>query len=76
MDGRGRAQDNIFIERLWWTLKYQYLYLWSFNTVTEPLLTLSYWFSVYNAVRSHYPLANLTLFEVYFDLPHLFANSS
>ena len=29
MDGRGRVQDNIFIERLWWTLKYQYLYLWS-----------------------------------------------
>jgi len=28
MDGRGRVQDNIFIERLWWTLKYQYLYLW------------------------------------------------
>ena len=27
MDGRGRVQDNIFIERLWWTLKYQYLYL-------------------------------------------------
>ena len=28
MDGRGRVQDNIFIERLWWTLKHQYLYLW------------------------------------------------
>ena len=35
MDGRGRVQDNIFIERLWWTLKYQYLYLWSFGNGTE-----------------------------------------
>ena len=33
MDGRGRVQDNIFIERLRWTFKYQYLYLWSFNKV-------------------------------------------
>ncbi len=32
MDGRGRCQDNIFIERLWWTFKYQYLYLHSFVT--------------------------------------------
>jgi transposase InsO family protein len=32
MDGRGRCQDNIFIERLWWMLKYQYLYLHSFDT--------------------------------------------
>ena len=31
MDGRGRVRDNIFIEHLWWTLKYQYLYLWSFD---------------------------------------------
>ncbi len=31
MDGRGLAQDNIFIERLWWTLKYNYIYLRSFN---------------------------------------------
>jgi putative transposase len=35
MDGRGRVQDNIFIERLWWTLKYQYLYLWSFGNGSE-----------------------------------------
>ncbi len=32
MAGRGRVQDNIFIKRLWWTLKYQYLYLWSFGS--------------------------------------------
>jgi putative transposase len=35
MDGRGQVQDNIFFERLWWTLKYQYLYLWSFDNGSE-----------------------------------------
>jgi len=35
MDGRGRVQDNIFIERLWWTIKYQFLYLWSFDNGSE-----------------------------------------
>ena len=44
MDGRGRVQDNIFIERLWWTLKYQYLYLWSFNNGTELRQGLGQWF--------------------------------
>jgi hypothetical protein len=33
MDVRGRCQDNILIERLWWTLKRQYIYLYSFDTV-------------------------------------------
>ena len=35
MDGRDRFQDNIFIERLWWTVKYQYLYLHTFDNGTE-----------------------------------------
>ena len=35
MDGRGRCQDNIFIERLWWTVKYQYLYLHAFKDGAE-----------------------------------------
>ena len=35
MDDRGRATDNIFIERLWWTVKYHYLYLHTFNTGSE-----------------------------------------
>ena len=32
MDGKGRALDNIFIERFWRTLKYEYIYLWNFDT--------------------------------------------
>jgi putative transposase len=76
MDGRGRVQDNIFIERLWWTLKYQYLYLWSFNNGTELRQGLGQWFTFYNAERSHQALDNLTPDEVYFALPHPFAEAA
>ncbi len=76
MDGRGRVQDNIFIERLWWTLKYQYLYLWSFNNGTELRQGLGKWFEFYNAERSHQALDNLTPDEVYFALPHPFAEAA
>ena len=70
MDGRGRVQDNIFIERLWWTLKYQYLYLYSFNKGSELKRGLGDWFLFYNQDRSHQALDNLTPDEVYYDLPH------
>ena len=76
MDGRGRVQDNIFIERLWWTLKYQYLYLWSFNNGTELRQGLGQWFEFYNSERSHQALDNLTPDEVYFDLSHPFAEAA
>jgi putative transposase len=76
MDGRGRVQDNIFIERLWWTLKYQYLYLWSFNNGTELRSGLKQWFGFYNAERSHQALDNLTPDEVYFALLHPFAEAA
>jgi len=76
MDGRGRVQDNIFIERLWWTLKYQYLYLWSFGNGTELRQGLGQWFGFYNTERSHQALDNLTPDEVYFELPHPFAEAA
>jgi len=76
MDGRGRVQDNIFIERLWWTLKYQYLYLWSFNNGTELRQGLRQWFAFYNMERSHQALDDLTPDEVYFALPHPFAEAA
>jgi putative transposase len=76
MDGRGRVQDNIFIERLWWTIKYQYLYLWSFDNGSELRRGLHQWFNFYNRERSHQALDNLTPDEVYFDLPHPFAEAA
>jgi putative transposase len=76
MDGRGRVRDNIFIERLWWTVKYQYLYLWTFDNGTELRKGLDQWFKMYNSQRSHQALGNLTPDEVYFDLSHPFSQAA
>ncbi len=76
MDGRGRVQDNIFIERLWWTIKYQYLYLWSFDNAAQLRQGLGQWFQLYNQERSHQALDNLTPDEVYYGLPHPFAEAA
>jgi putative transposase len=76
MDGRRRVQDNIFIERLWWTLKYHYLYLRSFNNGSELRKGLWYWFPFYNRERSHHALDNRTPDEVYYDLPHPFLEAA
>jgi putative transposase len=70
MDGRGRVQDNIFIERLWWTLKYHYIYLHAFETGSELRQGLRQWVDFYNQERPHQALDNLTPDEVYYDLPH------
>jgi putative transposase len=76
MDGRGRVQDNIFIERLWWTVKYHYLYLHAFDNGTQLRNGLNEWFYHYNQERSHQALDNLTPDEVYYNLPHPFAEAA
>lgn len=76
MDGRGRVQDNIFIERLWWTVKYHYLYLHAFDNGTQLRNGLNEWFRHYNQDRSHQALDNLTPDEVYYNLPHPFAEAA
>ena len=70
MDGRGRCQDNIFIERLWWTLKHQYLYLRSFETGRQLRRGLKSWVRFYNQDRAHSSLSDLTPDEVFFGKPH------
>jgi putative transposase len=76
MDGRGRCQDNIFIERLWWTLKYHYIYLRSFDNGAELRKALRGWFSFYNKERFHQALDNLTPDEVYYGLLHPFVEAA
>jgi len=76
MDGRGRAQDNIFIERLWWTVKHHYIYLHTFDNGTQLRKGLNMWFAHYNQERSHQSLDNLTPDEVYYGLPHPFAEAA
>lgn len=53
MDGRGRALDNIFVERLWRSLKYECIYLNAYENVPELLEGLRCWFRFYNEERPH-----------------------
>ena len=71
MDGRGRFQDNIFIERLWWTLKYHYFYLRTFKTGSELRNGLGNWFRYYNQERFHQSLENWTPNEIYYKKQEL-----
>lgn len=66
MDGRGRFQDNIFIERLWWTVKHHYVYLRAFENGSDLRKGLKHWFEYYNQERFHQSLGDLTPDEVYF----------
>ena len=65
MDGRGRWMDNVFIERLWRSLKYECIYLHAFETGSELRAGLSRWVSYYNARRPHSTLAGRTPDEAY-----------
>jgi putative transposase len=67
MDGRGRYLDNIFIERLWWTVKYHYLYLRTFDNGAELRQGLDNWFAFYNQERFHQSLGDKTPNEVYWQ---------
>jgi len=67
MDGRGRYLDNIFIERLWWTVKYHYLYLRTFDNGAELRQGLNNWFAFYNQERFHQSLGDKTPNEVYWQ---------
>ena len=76
MDGRGRCQDNIFVERLWWTLKHQYIYLHSFDSAKSLQRGLAGWIQYYNQERGHSSLDDRTPDEVYYGLPHPFAEAA
>jgi putative transposase len=65
MDGKGRFKDNIFIERLWRTLKYERIYLKSYETGAELSKDLTTWFSWYNEKRPHSSLDKQTPNEAY-----------
>jgi putative transposase len=65
MDGRGRALDNIFIERLWRTVKYEDIYLKGYETVAALYTGLAQYFHFYNEERPHQSLGYCTPAEVY-----------
>ena len=53
MDGRGRVFDNIFVERLWRSVKYEEVYLHEYRTVSEARQRLADYFHFYNILRPH-----------------------
>ena len=65
MDGRGRWTDNIFIERLWRSLKYECVYLSEFATGSEARAGISWWVDFYNERRPHSSLGDRTPEETY-----------
>jgi putative transposase len=67
MDGRGRALDNIFVERLWRTVKYEDIYLKEYQTVPALEVGLHNYFTFYDIERPHQSLNYRTPAEVYFN---------
>jgi len=67
MDGRGRYMDNIFVERLWRSVKYEEVYLKDYADVWEAEREISRYLRWYNEVRPHQALGYATPAQVYFD---------
>jgi putative transposase len=65
MDGRGRALDNIFVERLWRSVKYENVYLQDYQSVSEARIGLAIYFRFYNTQRMHQSLGYKTPHEVH-----------
>ena len=60
MDGKGRWVDNVFVERLWRSVKYECVYLQEWSTVTAVRKALKGYFQFYNEERPHQSLGGLT----------------
>jgi putative transposase len=65
MDGRGRCLDNVFVERLWRSVKYEDIYLWRYETVPQLQQGLGRYFGYYNEERLHQALDYRTPVAVY-----------
>lgn len=70
MDGRGRAFDNIFIERLWRSVKYEDVYIKDYACMSEAKNSLDNYFQFYNYERQHQGLENKKPAELYFDISY------
>jgi len=68
MDGRGRALDNIFVERLWRSVKQEVVYIHDYQTVAEARSSLDRYFAFYNTERVHQALAYQTPAAVYWGV--------
>ncbi len=66
MDGKGRAFDNIFVERLWRTVKYEEVYIKDYQAVIEAKEGLGSYFPFYNSERPHQSLGYKTPHVVHY----------
>ncbi len=73
MDGKGCWRDNVFVERLWRSVKYEEVYLHAYASVPEARAGIGRYVGFYNAVRPHSALGARTPDRVYFDQPLLAA---
>ena len=71
MDGKGCWRDNVFVERLWKSVKYEEIYLHGYETVTDAKTALTRYFDFYNRRRPHSTLDGKTPDTVYFNQPPL-----
>jgi len=67
MDGKGRWVDNVFIERIWRSLKYEEVYLKAYESVRVARESIKTYLTFYNSERTHQSLDRLTPDEVYFE---------
>jgi putative transposase len=67
MDGKGRWRDNVFVERIWRSIKYEEVYLHAYASVSEARTSLSRYIDFYNATRPHSSLKAQTPDQVYFN---------
>ena len=71
MDGKGAWRDNVFVERIWRSVKYEEVYLRAYDTVTEARASIGRYLGFYNARRPHSSLDRQTPDQAYFTwLPH------
>jgi putative transposase len=74
MDGRGRWRDNVFVERIWRSIKYEEVYLHAYESVSEARQSIGRYIDFYNAIRPHSSLKAQTPDQVYYNrLPELMA---
>jgi putative transposase len=67
MDGRGRWRDNVFVERIWKSIKYEEVYLHAYNSVSEARARIAKYIGFYNSMRPHSSLQALTPDQVYIN---------
>ncbi len=67
MDGNGRWRDNVFVERVWKSIKYEEVYLHAYQSVSQARASIGRYIDFYNTVRPHSSLKALTPDQVYFN---------